>query len=564
MDDKLKTFLMILEAEVTPKEYRDVYHALREQQDITVTEAVISNTGMDGSVLMGLYQKLYPDCTVMDVSVRDSIDIDTLRRIDRDMQIAAQFMPAQYNQQNRTLTVILSSPLDREYIIEELKKVFGRNIRFKWYLVEAAVMKTLLSDAAEEYDISTELEDYEEEADESFSEYDIDNQEESSQLVAYVNELIKRASRKRASDIHIEPFDNRVEVRFRIDGMLVKDTEIKKAWHSKVINRIKTMANMDVTSSRNIQDGKINTTDMDIRVNSSNTIYGEKIVLRLLDKSAVKLDIDMLGFGECEKRKFLEAIHEPASFILVTGPTGSGKSTSLLAAMQYFADGSNCAITIEDPVEYRIDNVCQSQVDEAAGVTFASALRGSLRQDPDIIMVGEIRDADTAATAVEASNTGHKVLSTLHTNSACLSIIRMMRLGVEPYMLASTLKAVINQRLVRRLCPNCKEEYIIDKSSPFYYIFKEPVKLYRANPKGCTQCSGGYRGRIAVTELLLIDKDIQDILYTDSPSMQKIKETAVKNGFKTIHEDGIEKVRASLTSMEEIHRVLHYREWGEE
>jgi type IV pilus assembly protein PilB len=378
-------------------------------------------------------------------------------------------------------------------------------------------------------------------------------------VVKLVNMLITRASADRASDIHIEPTERDLRVRFRIDGVLHEIMRTPRSITNAVISRLKIMADIDIAERRRPQDGRINLRvggrQLDLRVSTLPTIYGEKVVMRLLDTSTALLELEDLGFSRYTQDRYRSSYSKPYGTILVVGPTGSGKSTTLYATLNVLNKPETNIITIEDPVEYRLPGVNQVQVNRKAGLTFASGLRSFLRQDPDIMLVGEIRDAETASIAIESALTGHLVLSTLHTNDAPSSVSRVIEMGVEPFLVGSALDSVLAQRLARRLCDHCKEAY-----EPSEQVVENagwelaPSMLYRT--VGCKACSQtGYRGRVAVHELMIVDEEIER-LAVERVSTDTLKRAAIEAGMRTLRQDGMEKVAEGVTSLEEILRVI--------
>lgn len=382
-----------------------------------------------------------------------------------------------------------------------------------------------------------------------------------------VDKLFELALKHRASDIHLEPQVDALFVRFRIDGTLHTIHEINKSLILSLISRIKVMAGMDITEKRQPQDGQIATTvqgkPLELRVSTLPAKYGEKTVIRLLDKSSGVLDLASFGMDAIMQSQFEMLIEKPQGLILVTGPTGSGKSTTLYAVVKRLKSPFKNIITLEDPIEYELlasgskeAGITQVQVHPKAGLTFASGLRAALRQDPDVIMVGEIRDQETAEVAMKAAMTGHMVISTLHTNDAPSAIGRLRDIGVEPYLIASTLAGVMAQRLLRLLCPQCKQPYepplrAMQNLFPKQNI-KEPVKLYR--PKGCNHCQGtGYWGRKGIYELLILQEAIRSLIH-ENASGEMIKQTAVSNGLRTLRDSGLDLVYQGLTTVEEVFR----------
>ena len=379
--------------------------------------------------------------------------------------------------------------------------------------------------------------------------------------VKLVNFIIHKAVADRASDIHIEPQEKDLRVRFRVDGVLHEVMRSPKNAQAAILSRFKIMADMDIAESRKPQDGHCAVTigghALDFRVSTLPTVYGERVVLRILRKDSILLRLSDLGFLPSSLERFESSFRKPYGAILVTGPTGSGKSTSLYAAINVLNDPSKHIITSEDPVEYRLPGVNQIQVNSKAGLTFARALRSFLRCSPDIILVGEIRDQETAKIAIESALTGHLVLSTLHTNDAPGAITRLIEMGVEPFLVSSSVDCVLGQRLARKLCSDCKIEYTPSKTLLLEAGFREdnmPDKLFKAG--GCKKCGNtGYRGRMGVHEVMLMSEEIRR-LTVEEASAEEIKRVAVEQGMLTLRQDGLEKCRDGATSIEEICRVI--------
>lgn len=378
--------------------------------------------------------------------------------------------------------------------------------------------------------------------------------------VRLVNRILLKAIHVGASDVHFEPYEDEVLVRLRMDGILHEYTKINPARYPEVISRIKIMANLNVAEKRVPQDGKIAVRvggrDYDIRVSVVPTVFGERAVLRILDRSRGLLTLEELGLSETDLPKVERLISKPHGIVLVTGPTGAGKSTTLYAMLLKVKNPKRNILTIEDPVEYQIKGIGQIQVNPKVGLTFAAGLRSILRQDPDVIMVGEIRDGETAEIAVQAALTGHLVLSTLHTNDAPSAVTRLADMGVEPFLIASTLEGVISQRLVRRVCPYCKKPY-----KPEREVLKRlgldpegDYTFYRG--EGCERCLGtGYRGRIALFEVLEVDGELKKLIVKTQDA-NEIRNSARKRGFKTLMEDGVEKILKGITTPEEVLSVV--------
>lgn len=394
-------------------------------------------------------------------------------------------------------------------------------------------------------------------AEENKRQEDVDN----SPVVKLVNNIIEGGVRQRASDIHIEPFEYNVRVRYRIDGVLREIISYDRALYAAIIARLKVISGMDISEKRKPQDGRITITvdrrEYDIRVSNLPTVFGEKVVMRLASKEGFKRDKKDLGLSPTDLVKFDNILRNPHGIILVTGPTGSGKSTTLYTALSELASDEVNIITVEDPVEANVDNVNQVQVNVKANLTFASALRSILRQDPDIIMIGEIRDGETAEIAVKASITGHLVVSTLHTNSTAASISRLIDMGIEPYLLGDSLVGIIAQRLVRRLCPECKESYEADEEEK--RVLKvpqnEPLKLYK--DCGCEACGNtGYYGRIGVYEIMPISRKIKKLIASGA-NADEITAQAVTEGMNTLRMSASNYVKQGLTSFNEMMKITY-------
>jgi len=380
-------------------------------------------------------------------------------------------------------------------------------------------------------------------------------------VVRIVNSILIEALRKHASDIHIEPMEKKIRLRYRVDGMLYENPSPPKSVQSAISSRIKIMSNLDIAERRIPQDGRFKIKalgkEVDLRVSYLPTVHGEKVVMRILDKTALAPNLESLGLEQKALNDLKFAIAKPHGMLLVTGPTGSGKTTTLYSALQELNQEDVNIITVEDPVEYQLGGINQVQARPEVGLTFASGLRSILRQDPDIVMIGEIRDNETASIAVQAALTGHLVISTLHTNDAAGAIARMAYMGIEPFMLSSSLVMTQAQRLYRKLCPFCKQAVEIpEKTLRFNHLdpdkFRD-VTFFAA--KGCPKCSGlGYKGRGAIMEILMIGDEMRSrILETSEASA--LREVAVRNGMKTLRETGLSRVRDGLTTIDEVLRV---------
>ena len=382
--------------------------------------------------------------------------------------------------------------------------------------------------------------------------------------------IMNQAIRDRASDIHLEPDEKGLLIRFRIDGILYEFLNLPRRIHPSVISRIKVLAEMDIAETRLPQDGnfniKLENRGFEIRVSTFPTIYGENAVLRILDQTNPLIKLEDLGFAEEMLLRYKQLIRRANGIILVTGPTGSGKTTTLYASMNMINSMEKNIITIEDPVEYRLPLIRQTQVNLKAGITFATGLRSILRQDPDVIMVGEVRDLETSEIAVQAALTGHLVLSTLHTNDAPEAVTRLLDIGVEPYLISSSVIGVLSQRLIRTICPECKVPYQIDPKSldelgEDFSTSKEPITLYRG--KGCKQCKqSGYWGRTGIFELFFVNEKIKQLISDKAPT-QSIREAAkATTGMISLREDGLHKALKGMTTLDEVDRVAYKMDLG--
>jgi general secretion pathway protein E len=470
---------------------------------------------------------------------------------------------------DKELTVIMSNPLDF-YTIDAIRLATHCDIR-----VLAGQETEILGAIERSYGAGvTSMEKIIEDMD-SIPEYQVEDEENVDHLrdmasegpvIRLVNLIISRAIELRASDIHFEPFEDQFRVRYRVDGVLHDVESPPKRLQAAIVSRVKIMAKLNIAERRLPQDGRImlrvKGKEIDFRVSSVPTIYGESTVLRILDKSTILLDIEKLGFPEDTLEGFRELIQRPHGIFLVTGPTGSGKTTTLYCALEKINSSEKKIITVEDPVEYQLKGINQIQVKPAIGLTFANALRSIVRQDPDVILIGEIRDAETAEIAIHSALTGHLVLSTLHTNDAPSAITRLIDMGIKDYLLSSTIIGILAQRLVRVACPNCQVP-----CSPDPAILKE-MKLDGQNHagfniievKGCERCSQtGYLGRAGIFEFLPITDRIQKLIQEKRDS-NVIKDVARKNGMRTLREDGWIKVKQGITTIPEVLRVTQEEE----
>lgn len=457
---------------------------------------------------------------------------------------------------DEAVTIALANPLDR-FAGEAMRFVFGKPARAVIALpsdIDAAIERLYANAAPDD------------EADGSIDEDDLERMKDlvsDAPVIRAVNRLIAEAVDARASDIHIEPTDDRLAIRYRIDGVLRDRPALPAAMRAPLVSRIKVMAGLNIAERRLPQDGRLRLAvrghEIDLRVATAPSIHGESVVLRVLDRSNLALDFATLGFDTALIEGFRRALHRPHGIVLVTGPTGSGKTTTLYAALAELNERGRKLLTVEDPIEYRLPGVIQTQVNPGIGFTFSGALRSFLRQDPDVMMVGEIRDGETAQIAVQAALTGHVILSTLHTNTAAGAVGRLLDMGVEPFLLSSVLNGVLAQRLVRRLCTLCREPSDIDTEAAGALAQEQgmtpPQTLYRA--AGCDTCGGsGYKGRVALHELLVVTDAIGRLILHNADG-RAIVEEATRTGMRSLLGDGIAKAAAGQTSLAEVLRVAN-------
>jgi len=496
---------------------------------------------------------------------KEKIDKEALSLIDKEFCTKYKLIPLRI--EDNLLKVAMADPLDI-YVIDELVKLTGYKIETlvtyerqiiqaidKYYGYSTSVDK-IISELEERAEFKAEEVELEEEK------KDITAIEEAAQqapIVNLVNTVLATGIKLNASDIHIEPQADHVRVRYRVDGVLQEGAKLPKETELPVVSRIKIMSKLDIAERRIPQDGrikvKIGNSEVDMRVATLPTLHGEKVVMRIIDTSRVYVDLNKLGFQPETLAKYEKLIARPHGIILVTGPTGCGKTSTLYASLNKINSIEKNIVTIEDPIEFPLAGINQVQINPKAGLTFSSGLRAFLRQDPNIIMVGEIRDRETAEIAVHAALTGHLVFSTLHTNDAPGALTRLIDMGVEPFLVSSSVIGVLAQRLVRVICPECKEEYHPPNSLLEQLGLKksEGIKFYRG--KGCLTCrETGYLGRTGIFELLIMNEEIAELVVAKATS-RDIRKVAIKNGMETLQEDGIRKVLSGITTLEEVLRV---------
>ncbi len=497
------------------------------------------------------------------ISLKDfDVDADVIKLIPRAAAEKHQVVPV--NRAGSSLIIAMSDP-SNIFAIDDIKFLTGYNVEVV-VASEQAIREAIekyYSEKGPSYDeLMQGFDDSEvalvESDGDDMNVVDLEKSAEEAPVVKLVNLILLDAIKKGASDIHVEPYEKDFRVRFRIDGVLYEVMKPPMKLRSAIISRLKIMASLDISERRLPQDGRIKLKlgkgkEMDFRVSVCPTLFGEKVVLRLLDKSSLQLDMTKLGFEEQQLKDFLEAIDRPYGMVLVTGPTGSGKTTTLYSALSKLNEVSWNISTAEDPVEFNFFGINQVQMHEDIGLNFAAALRSFLRQDPDIIMVGEIRDFETAEIGVKAALTGHLVLSTLHTNDAPGTVSRLLNMGIEPFLVTASLNAIVAQRLCRRLCPECKkpaaadEQALVDAGVPA----EEAGGFELFEPGGCKSCNDrGYRGRVAVYEVMPLWDPLKELVINGS-STAELKQEAIRLGFRSLRMAALAKVKESVTSLAE-------------
>jgi len=524
----------------------------------SVEEALIKSNILEDQDMLEVLSEFYELPYTLSISEKD-IDPELIKTL--PISFAKKFRIIPFQMRNDKVVIIFAPPLDL-YALDEIKSLFGHEID-----PVLALNHVVLDSINRVYERGKEVGEGIEDDSVGISEYDIHepkdllDAEDEAPIIRFVNSLLFQAVKEKASDIHLECFEKELSVRFRKDGILHEITSVPKKLQASIISRVKIMAELDIAEKRKPQDGRIRVKvagrDVDVRISTVPTTWGESVVMRLLDRSSVLLSLEDLGLEGKKLDTIERLIHRPHGIILVTGPTGSGKTTSLYAALERINSPDKKIITVEDPVEYQIQGINQIQVNPKVNLTFANGLRSILRQDPDVILVGEIRDKETADIAIHASLTGHLVFSTLHTNDSASAITRLIDMEIEPFLVASSLMAVVAQRLLRFLCKECKEAYDPHEDELLKIgLRREQLVdgvLYRA--KGCDKCFDmGYSGRSAIFEMLLIDDDIRNLTLGQVDSTQ-IKRKAIEHGMTTLRMDGAEKIRRGLTSIDEVMRV---------
>ncbi len=456
----------------------------------------------------------------------------------------------------RTLLVAMADPAN-VLAVDDIALLTGKEIRPA--VTSREDIHGLISRLTRLDDVITDHELYGEDDEAPAEIVDIRESADDAPVIRLVNQIIAQAVEQGASDVHLEPNGSELRVRFRIDGVLVESATIQRRMVLGVISRVKIMSDLDISERRVPQDGRVGLMidghHIDLRVVTLPSVHGESVVMRILDKDSVVMSLDKLGMAPPEHERFERAFRQAYGAVLVTGPTGSGKSTTLYAALGNLNSVEKNIITIEDPVEYQLDGITQVQVNGKAGLHFHTGLRSMMRADPDIIMVGEIRDRETAQIAIESALTGHLVLSTLHTNDAASAITRLVEMGIEPFLVASALDCVVAQRLARKLCPHCKDRQIITSDVLRANGIRSQFDMEAYAAKGCPRCNhSGYKGRVGLYEVMTVSEEIRKLALARAPA-NEIADLAVRQGMRLLRDDGLEKVRLGMTSIAEVTRV---------
>ncbi|WP_430737845.1 type IV-A pilus assembly ATPase PilB [Psychrobacter sp. VH5] len=535
-----------------------------QQQQIGLVSYLVDNKLADAYHLAQMLSQAFGD-PLFDL---DALSLDVIPKDLVDEKIVRKFNALPLFKRGQRLFVALSDPT-RIDAIDAI--AFNSRLSIETVVVEEDKLKQRIEalyadsmqglDSFSDSDLNVGFEEGDDAADEG--ETKLSDSVDEAPVVKFVNKMLVDAIRMGASDLHFEPYEKTYRVRFRVDGVMQKMASPPVQLAGKIAARLKVMSQMDISERRIPQDGRIKlklskNKAIDFRVNSLPTLFGEKIVLRILDPSSAMLGIDALGYEPDQQEMFLEALHKPQGMLLITGPTGSGKTVSLYTGINILNTGATNISTAEDPVEINLEGINQVNVNQKVGLTFANALKSFLRQDPDIVMVGEIRDLETAEIAIKAAQTGHMVLSTLHTNSAPETLTRLRNMGVASFNIATSVNLVIAQRLARRLCKNCKKAINVPRQSLLELGFTDADLDDPDNviyePVGCNECREGYKGRVGVYEVMKVSPDISRIIMEDGNAMD-IKDAALKNGFRDLRRSGILKVLQGVTSIQEMMRV---------
>ncbi|RKX66022.1 type II secretion system protein GspE [candidate division TA06 bacterium] len=554
--------LLVENGVITPSQLEEALEIQKEKGGMLAS--ILLELGYADRETLGKYLSELMHIEFVDVT-KIEIDDATLNAIPAEVAMKYSVLPIK--RRGNILKVAMLTPLDVN-VLDNLKFSSGFEIdsmvaiesdlleKVKHYYKSASQLAEILEN--DEIDISEEDVEVIDSREEEEEDSELAIISESAPVVKLVNKVLMTAIENRAADIHIEPYEKDTRVRYRIDGILHEVDKPPKRLHKAVVQRIKILSNMNITEKRRPQDGRIRLKykgrPIDFRVSVVPTMFGEKVAIRILDREAISFDLGALGFNDEMKKVIRRNIHKPHGIILVTGPTGSGKTTTLYAMLDEINDVGINITTAEDPIEYTIEGINQLQVRESIGLTFASALRAYLRQDPNVIMVGEIRDKETAEIAIRASLTGHLVLSTMHTNGAAATVTRIVNMGIEPFLVASTLNLVISQRLIRKICKNCKYEVEIDpnvlKAASIDPDSLKGIKFYKG--RGCKVCMNtGYKGMVGIFEILQVTSKIREAIL-ERKSTDELQEIAIKEGMLSLRQAAVEKLKEGVTDIENV------------
>ncbi|MEA2709433.1 MAG: type pilus assembly protein PilB [Phycisphaerales bacterium] len=556
--------ILLERANVTEEQFDQAKKVQAQTPSKTLTQVLLTmNACTEGQILSALAETMG---IPFETPVKAEIDAQAFGLLPPDYIKKQGVLPLRFEgEEQKTLVVGMADP-NNVFLYDEVRRRTKRDVRFIAVapadiakIVEQMTAGTESTEKVDEILKDVKEEDVQLVKDEVENSTDLEKAGNESPIIRFVNYMIADAIKQGASDIHIEPKEKALKIRLRIDGILFEAMNPPHTMTSAIVSRLKIMSNLDISERRLPQDGRIraivNDRKIDLRMSTLPTAFGEKVVMRILDNKSISVPLEALGFGEEMLKQWKEQIDQPHGIVLVTGPTGSGKTTTLYSSLRCM-DGNKLNIsTVEDPIEYQLAAANQVQVHDKIGMTFSAALRSLLRQDPDVVLLGEIRDAETARIAVQAALTGHLVLSTLHTNDAPASITRLINIGVEPYLISSAVNAIVAQRLVRKICPHCKEDFVPSEEHRIFLSNEgfSSEKLWRG--KGCDKCrKTGYAGRLGIYELLIMDDQLRDMV-TANPDVIQLRRKCREKGLVTLREDGMAKVRAGQTTIDEILRV---------
>ncbi|MCZ6835379.1 MAG: GspE/PulE family protein, partial [Planctomycetota bacterium] len=547
---------------ITAENLSDAKRVVRQSPGMSIENALVEIGAPEEKVMHVIAEMAMLPFEQPDPENIDDFDLKSIRKL--GIEFCKENLVIPLRKEGSRLVVGTNNP-DDVFLLDDVKRRLGvRSIKHVLLSLENinAILEGLDQDKAEEYDVNELLADVDEDDVELVKDEAEDasaQDADSSPVVRYVNHIIQTALTEGASDIHIEPDEKSMKVRFRIDGVLFEMMNPPRKMHAALTSRIKIMANLDIAERRLPQDGRIRATvhgrKLDLRVSTVPTPKGEKTVMRILDTRSINVPLQDLGFGEDTLTIWKNQIAQPHGIILVTGPTGSGKTTTLYASLQQMDLRRLNVSTVEDPVEYNVPSITQIQIHEKIGMTFGVALRSLLRQDPDVVMVGEIRDMETAGVAIQASLTGHLVLSTLHTNDAPSSVTRLINIGIEPFLVGAALNSVLAQRLARRICSNCKQDVPVKEELKEFLEMHGLTSSTMKHGVGCSKCrETGFAGRCGLYEMLMMDDFLRDKVASN-PSVTEFRRICAERGMVSLRQDGFQKIADGVTSVEEVLRI---------